>query len=374
MDVREYRVKTRDGGRGQLAAGDAGVTPIATGTTNEAGASALRLPEIDSLSGVRLPTMEDVSRAREIIAQHLSPTPMLSTPALDALLGFQAFLKCENLQPVGAFKVRGGLFLLSDLSPDDRKRGLVTASTGNHGQSIAYAAREFGAPATVWMPEEANSLKVASMRRLGADVRFAGHDFDESRAEAERDAIARGAHFVASANDWRLIAGVATYTVEMLEAVPDLDALIVPAGGGSGLSGACLVGKSLSPRLRIIGVQAAGAPVIYDTWRSRRLEEIDHADTFAEGLATRVAFSLPAQILWRRLDDFRLVTDADMRRAILTLLERARVLAEGAGAAALAAAYAMRDELEGQKVGIVVSGGNLTLETLAETLAMEQAW
>ncbi len=321
-----------------------------------------------------MPTMADVLRARQVIAPYLSPTPMLSTPALDALLGFHAFLKCENLQPVGAFKVRGGLFMMSDLSPEDRARGVVTASTGNHGQSIAYAAREFGVPATVWMPEEANPLKVASMRRLGADVRFAGRDFDESRAEAERDAETRGARFVASANDWRLIAGVATYTVEMLEAVPDLDALIVPAGGGSGLSGACLAGKDLSPGLRIVGVQAAGAPVIYETWRSGRLEEINRAETFAEGLATRVAFSLPAQILWRRLDDFRLVTDSDMRRAIVTLLERARVLAEGAGAAALAAAYAMKEELAGQKVGIVVSGGNLTLETLTEILAMEQAW
>jgi threonine dehydratase len=374
MDVRGYRVKVRNSGRGELAAGIAGAMPIATGTIHQAAAFGVSIPEIDPLSGVRLPTMADVSEARQIIAQYLSPTPMLSNPALDALLGFQTFLKCENLQPVGAFKVRGGLFLMSDLSPEDRARGAVTASTGNHGQSIAYAAREFGTPATVWMPEEANPLKVASMRRLGADVRFAGRDFDESRAEAERDAATRGALFVASANDWRLIAGVATYTVEMLEAVPELDALIVPAGGGSGLAGACLAGKSLSPRLRIIGVQAAGAPVVYKTWRSGQLEEIDRADTFAEGLATRVAFSLPAQILWRRLDDFRLVTDGDLRRAILTLLERARVLAEGAGAAGLAAAYAMREELVGQKVGIVVSGGNLTLESLTEILAMEQAW
>ncbi|MDF3041703.1 MAG: Pyridoxal-5-phosphate-dependent protein beta subunit [Thermomicrobiales bacterium] len=334
------------------------MTPIATRQSRRSVAAAL--PEIDPLSGVRLPTMTDVARAREVIGRYLQPTPLLATPALDALLGFQAFLKCENLQPMGAFKVRGGLFLMSDLTAEERARGIVTASTGNHGQSIAYAAREFGVPATVWMPEEANPLKVASMRRLGAEVRFAGRDFDESRAEAERDAAVRGARLVAPAN--------------MLEAVPDLDVLIVPAGGGSGLSGACLAGKSLSPRLRVIGVQAAGAPVIYETWRSGQLQEIDRADTFAEGLATRVAFSLPAQILWRRLDDFRLVTDTEMRRGILTLLETARVLAEGAGAAALAAAHAMREELAGQKVGIVVSGGNLTLDALAETLAMEHAW
>jgi threonine dehydratase len=364
----------RDRGWGWATVGDAGVTPIATGTMQNSAASAPRLPDVDPLSGVRLPTMDDVSRAREVIAEYLQPTPLLATPALNERLGFDAYLKCENLQPVGAFKVRGGLFLMSDLTPEERERGVVTASTGNHGQSIAYAARGFGVPATIWAPEGANRLKVASMRRLGAEVRFAGSDFDDSRAAAEEDAASRGATYIAAANDWRLIAGVATYTVEMLEAVPELDVLIVPAGGGSGLSGACLAGKSLSPNLRVVGVQAAGAPVIFNSWRSGQLEEIERADTFAEGLATRVAFSLPAQILWRQLDDFRLVTDSEMRRAILTMLETTRLLAEGAGAAALAAAYAMRDELAGEKVGIVVSGGNLTLDTLAEALAMEQPW
>jgi threonine dehydratase len=349
------------------------MTPIAT-TTQEIAATASRLPAIDPLSGVRLPTMADVDRAREVIAAYLEPTPLISPPVLNDRLGFTTYLKCENLQPIGAFKVRGGLFLLSELSVDERARGVVTASTGNHGQSIAYAARQFGVPATIWAPEGANPLKVAAMRRLGADVRLAGQDFDACREVAGHDAESRGAYYVVPANDWRLIAGVATYTVEMLESVPDLDAIIVPAGGGSGLSGACLAGKSISPTLRVIGVQAAGAPVIYETWRSGQLETIDRADTFAEGLATRVAFSLPAQILWRLLDDFRLVTDGEMRRGILTLLETARILAEGAGAAALAAAYGMREELTGKKVGIVVSGGNLTLGTLAETLTMEQPW
>ena len=350
------------------------MTSFATGTTNVTAATTSRLPEIDPMSGVRLPTMADVARARDVIAAYLPPTPLLSMPALDERLGCQAFLKCENLQPIGAFKVRGGLFLMSELSPEERRRGVVTASTGNHGQSIAYAAREFAVPATIWAPEGANPLKVAAMRRFGAEVRFAGQDFDESREAAERDAASRGAYFIPPANDWRLIAGVATYTVEMLEAVPDLDLLIVPAGGGSGLSGACLAGKSMSSTLRVVGVQAAGAPVIYETWRTGRLQSIPRADTFAEGLATRVAFSVPAQMLWRLLDDFRLVTDAEMRRAILTLLETAHVLAEGAGAAALAAAYAMREALAGQRVGIVVSGGNLTLASLAEAIAMEQPW
>lgn len=332
------------------------------------------LPERDELSGVRLPTMDDVHRAREVISAFLQPTPLLSSPALDARLGFSAFVKCENLQPIGAFKVRGGLFLMSQLTSEERSLGVVTASTGNHGQAIAYAARDLHVRATIWAPENANALKVAAMRRMGADVRLHGADFDTSRVAAEEDAASRGATFISNANDWRLIAGVATYTVEMLEAAPDLDCLIVPIGGGSGLAGACLAGKNLKPDLQIIGVQAAGAPAVYESWRSGQLQQTDRVDTFAEGLATRVAFSLPAQILWRRLDDFRLVSDQDMRRGIVTLLETTRTLAEGAGAAALAAAYNMRDELAGKKVGIVVSGGNITLDALAETLAMEQPW
>ena len=350
------------------------MTPSAAENVADAAHSASWLPEIDPESGVRLPTMADVRQAQTAIAPYLLPTPFLNNPLLDERLGFQAFLKCENLQPIGAFKIRGGIFLMSELSREERERGVVTASTGNHGQSIAYAAREFGVPATIWAPEGANPLKVASMRRLGAEVRFHGRDFDESRGAAEQDARERGAVFIASANDWRLIAGVATYTVEMLQDVPQLDALIVPAGGGSGLSGACLAGKAISPSLRIIGVQATGAPVVHDSWRKQELLQSDSAETFAEGLATRVAFSLPAQILWRLLDDFRLVTDAEMKRAMLTLLQSCRVLAEGAGAAALAAAYAMREELAGKRVGIVVSGGNVTLESLADVLAMEKPW
>lgn len=318
--------------------------------------------------------MADVLQAREVIATYLQPTPLLNSSSLDARLGFSAFVKCENLQPIGAFKVRGGLFLMSQLTPDERVRGVVTASTGNHGQAVAYAARDLGVPATIWAPENANALKVGAMRSLGAEVRLYGADFDAARVAAAEDAAEKGAVFISSANDWRLIAGVATYTVEILEAVPDLDCLIVPAGGGSGLAGACLAGKDLKPDLRIIGVQAAGAPAVYESWRSGQLKQTDRVDTFAEGLATRVAFSLPAQILWRRLDDFRLVSDQDMRRSILTLLETTRTLAEGAGAAALAAAHNMRNELAGKKVGIVVSGGNIAPDALAETLAMEQPW
>ena len=321
-----------------------------------------------------MPTLDDVYQARRVIASYLPPTPILRPPALSALLGCTAYVKCENLQPTGAFKVRGGINLLSQLSSDELAAGVVTASTGNHGQSIAYAAREFGAKATIYMPVEANPLKVAAMRRLGAEIVFTGADFDACLAAAQTEAAAAGAYFVHPSNEPRLIAGVATYALEIIEAVPELDVLIVPVGGGSGACGACIAAKGIKPELRVIAVQAEGASAFHETWRRRELVAFDSVDTFAEGLATRQAHSLPAQILWQCLDDFRLVSDRDLRRAMLTLLETTRLVTEGAGAAALAAAYMMRHELAGRTVGLVLSGGNVTLAGLACAIATEQPW
>ncbi len=321
-----------------------------------------------------IPTLAEVYRARSVIDRYLARTPLLAPPALAERLGFPVFVKCENVQPIGAFKVRGGLYLLSRLSPEERARGVVTASTGNHGQSIAYAAREFGARALIYAPAGANPNKVAAMRRLGAEVVFAGADFDASWAAAEERAETEGAYLVHPANTPELIAGVGTSTLEILEAVPDLDALLVPIGGGSGLCGACIVGKTINPNLEVIGVQAVGASAVHDSWRRRELLTLDRADTFAEGVATRVAFELPAQIFWDRVDDMILVSDREMRQAILTLLETTGQLAEGAGAAALAAAYAQRERLAGKKVAVVLSGGNLTLTGLRQALAEERPW
>lgn len=337
--------------------------------------AALPLPPLpaDDLR-VAIPTLLDVFGARRVVNRFLAPTPLLRSAALSERLGFEVRLKCENLQPGGAFKVRGGLNLLSRLSPDALARGVVTASTGNHGLSIAYAAREFGTRAVIYVPEGANPQKVAAIERFGGSVVFTGNDFDASRAAAGDRADRDGMYFVHSANERDLIAGVGTYTLEILEEMPDLEYLFVPVGGGSGLCGACIAGKGINPDLKIIGVQAAGASTVRDSWRRRRLVSYDRVDTFAEGLATRTAFELPAHILWDRVDDITLVTDGEMRRAILTLLETTGMLAEGAGAAALAAAHNMRAELGGRRVACVISGGNLTLSGLRQAMDEEQAW
>ncbi|MDQ2683087.1 MAG: threonine/serine dehydratase [Chloroflexota bacterium] len=324
---------------------------------------------VASPTAIPVPTLADVYAARQAIAPYLRPTPLLHNAALSEYLGFDLFLKCENLQPIGAFKVRGGLNLMRSLDPAYREAGVVTASTGNHGQSIAYAAREFGVRATIYMPEAANPLKVASMQRLGAEVVFAGKDFDEARLRSIEDAERTGRYYVHTVNEPAIIAGVATCTLEILETIPQLDVLIVPVGGGSGVSGSLVAGKAINPDLRVVAVQAAGAPAVHDSWRERTLHAYDSVSTFAEGLATRSSFAYPLEIMWERLDDFVLVEDAMMQRAMLALLETSRIVAEGAGAAATAAAMNLRAEFAGKSVCCVVSGGNVPLAGLRDLLA-----
>jgi len=311
-----------------------------------------------------LPTVHDVLLARRVIAPHLPRTPLVHAPALDRVLGARVYVKCENLLPTGAFKVRGGLNLVNALSPEERRRGVITASTGNHGQSIAYAARMFGVRATIVAPRGNNPLKVAAMRALGAEVVLEGRDFDESRAWVERTAREEGRRYVHSANEPLLIAGVGTAGLEVLEDLPEVDVIVVPIGAGSGACGHCIVAKALSPRVRVIGVQAEGANPVERSLREGRMVSLERMDTFAEGIATRVPFALPITLLRRDLDQVVLVTDEEIRRAILLLAEAVRQTAEGAGAASAAAALRLRDQLRGKTVVLILSGGNITLDTL----------
>jgi threonine dehydratase len=314
------------------------------------------------------PSFADVLAARRTIAPHLRPTPVVTSSALDRLLGCRVFVKCENLNPTRAFKIRGGINLLAHLSDDERRRGVITASTGNHGQSVAYASRLFGVRAIVGVPVRANPVKLQAMRDLGAEITEVGRDFDEAREWVERTAAAEGYRYIHSANEPLLIAGVATSSLELLEEVPDLDVVIVPVGGGSGACGHCIAGKTLNPNLTVIGVQAAAAPAVARSWRERRFIP-DAMATKAEGLASRVPFELTLGILWDRLDDMVLVTDEEMEDAIRILLETTRQVAEHAGAAPLAAAMRLDDRLVGRKVGLILSGGNITMEALREILS-----
>jgi threonine dehydratase len=264
--------------------------------------------------------------------------------------------------------VRGGINLVSQLSPEERRSGLVTASTGNHGQSIAYAARLHGVRATICVPEGANPVKVAAIRGLGADIVAHGPDFDAAREHCEQLAARDGLRYVHSGDEPHLIAGVATATLEMLEDLPDIDVLVVPIGGGSGAAGACIAGKGIRPELEVIGVQSSAAPAAYRSWLARELLE-DRMETRAEGLATRVAFELPQRMMWEHLDDFVLVDEQELDRAVLLMIEGTRNLVEPAGASPLAAALRLKDRLAGKKVALILSGGNISPDQLREILA-----
>lgn len=314
-----------------------------------------------------VPTFKDVLVARKQIAPYLSRTPMRSYPALNELIGTEVFIKHENHQPICAFKVRGGINLISQMSDEERRRGVIAATTGNHGQSVSYAAKLFGVRATIVVPEGANPGKVASMRGLGAEVIFYGERFDDARMHCEELARREGFRYIHSGDEPLLIAGVATEALEMLEDEPGLDAIIVPVGGGSGAAGVCIGATAVNPGVRVIGVQSQAAPAAYESWRQRSRVEAPNR-TFAEGLATAVPFDLPQQILRALLKEFMLVSDEEIMRAMVWMIERAHTLAEGAGAAPLAAAYSMRDELRGKKVGLVCSGGNTSLEHLKMAL------
>jgi threonine dehydratase len=314
------------------------------------------------------PDFHDVLRARKQIQPYLPRTPLHRYPALDELIGTAVYVKHENYQPVGAFKVRGGVNLISRLSSAERERGVIAVSTGNHGQSVAYAARLFGVEARIVVPEGANPGKVAAMRGMGAQVIFHGANFDAARRHCEALAEQQGLRYIHSGDEPLLIAGVATETLEMLEEQPDIQAVIVPVGGGSGAAGACIVANAVNPAIRVIAVQSAASPAAYESWRGHQCMSAPDR-TLAEGLATGSAFALPQTILWERLSEFVLVDDDEILQAIVWMVERAHTLAEAAGAAALAAAYRLRESLSGTSVGLICSGGNISLEQLRRALA-----
>lgn len=307
------------------------------------------------------PTLSDILAARLRIRRHLDASPLRNYPSLDRLVGTEVWVKHDNLLPTGAFKVRGGVNLVSQLDAATLARGIISASTGNHGQSVAFAARLVGASAIICAPEGANPVKVEAMRDLGAEVLLVGNDFDDAREHCERLAAEHGYRYIHSGNEPDLIAGVATHTVELLEERPDVDVIIVPVGGGSGAAGACIAGKSIRPEIQVIAVQSAAAPTAHDSWRAGALVERPN-QTAAEGLSTRTAFDLPQRVLRDRLDEFLLVSEEELAAATRLMIEKTRTLVEPAGAAPLAAALSpqLRPRLAGRRVALICTGANIS--------------
>ena len=316
-------------------------------------------------------SLKEIVRARAVIYRYLRPTPLIHYQPLSEITGFQTYIKHENHNPTGAFKVRGGLNLIASLPQEEKERGVITATRGNHGQSIAMASRIFGVPCTLLVPHGNNPEKNRAMRGFGAELLEYGRDFDEARQRAEEIREEKGLRYIHPANEPRLINGVGTYSLEIFEDLPDVDAIIVPIGGGSGACGAITIARALNPNTRVIGVQAERAPSVYLSWKEGRITETESADTFADGLATRVPFEMTFNIIRGGISDIVTVSEEEMRSSVRLLLETTHNLAEGAGAAPLAAALKLRDRLRGKRVVIILSGGNIDLATLRWALMDE---
>jgi len=318
-------------------------------------------------------SIDDARAARERIASRLTPTPLRQYPQLSAAVPFIAdlWVKHENHQPTGSFKIRNGLSLMTAISADERKRGVVAASTGNHGQGIAFGATLVGSSATICVPAGNNPEKNAAMRALGAKVVEEGRDYDEAVGVMMRIAESEGRVVAHSTNNRYIVAGAATMTLEILEQNPNLDAIVIATGGGSQAVGAITVTRALAPHIEVYGVQAAGAPAIHDSWHAHKRLTTQRADTFAEGVATRTTYDLTFPALQSGLADFVTVTDAETAESMRTIVSVTHNLVEGAAAMGFASLPKLREQLEGKRVAIVFCGGNIDSGTLRKVLARE---
>ena len=316
---------------------------------------------------MHIPTLDDILRARDTIAPYINHTPLISYNALNKHVGVNIRLKHENHHSLGAFKIRGGINLLKNMSQAQKDRGVITVSTGNHGQSVASACNLLGARSLIVVPENANPLKVQSMENLGAGVEFHGDNFDEARAYTEGLALDKGYRYVHPANEPDLVAGVATCFLEILEDFPEVNYIFVPMGGGSSAAAACIVTQALRPDVKIVAVQSSEAPAGYLSWKNKNISEAP-MKSISEGLATASGYAFPQKILWDFLHDFILVTDHEIMLTVALMIEKAHCLAEEAGAAALAGVIKEKERFSQENIAVVVTGSNITLERLSNSI------
>jgi threonine dehydratase len=320
------------------------------------------------MSQPRTPDLRGVLQARNVISRYLKPTPLFFSAELSSLLGCEAYVKLENLQPIGAFKIRGGINYMHNMHELASKNGVIVASTGNHSQSIAYAGRLYGVKVRVVMPEGIPELKVRGVQAQGGEVITKGRFLDESRDYAKKLAKENGYLMVGGANEPLLVEGVATMHLEVIEELPEVEVVINQVGGGSGLAGACVVYKTMSPGVRIFGAQAEGAPAFYRSWKGGTIVSTEGVNTKAEGLALATAYDATLRVVKDKLEDVVLVSDDEMMRAVRVLFETTRQVAELSGSASTAAAFKIKERIRGKKVVMMLTGGNIAPELLAQIL------
>lgn len=316
-------------------------------------------------------TPADVRAAAATIRGSVVPTECDRSRTLGDLCGCNVWLKFENLQFTSTFKERGALNRLDALSPDERRRGVIAMSAGNHAQGVAYHAKRLGIGATIVMPLGTPMVKIENTRRHGAEVIVTGNTLEEAGAFALDHGKAHGMILIHPYDDPKVIAGQGTIALEMLEAVPDLDTLVVPIGGGGLISGIAVMAKSLQPSLRIIGVQARLYPSMYNAIKAEHLPM--RGDTLAEGIAVKAPGRITTPMVRDLVDDIVLVREDQIERAVATLISIEKTVVEGAGAAGLAAILAFPEYFSGRNVGLVLTGGNIDTRLIASVLTRELA-
>jgi threonine dehydratase len=313
-------------------------------------------------------TAEAVERAAADLGRYLLPTPLQYSRAFTAKAGCHVHLKIETTQPIRAFKVRGALNKILRLHPEQRSVGVITASAGNHGQGVAYGAQVFGVPATVYVPDTANQLKVEAIKRLGARVVSAGRVYQEAYLEARREQEATQATFVHAFDDPDVIAGQGSIGVELRADVPEMDTVLVPVGGGGLISGIAVYLKSVLPHVRVIGVEPAGADAMTRSLAAGHIVQLDRVATSADGLAASAPGRLTFELAQRYVDEMIVVEESELMRAIRLYFEWEHLLAEPAGAAALAALLYHYRPAPQERVVLVLSGANITDEVMLQAL------
>lgn len=313
-------------------------------------------------------TLADIQEAKQELQKYIPPSPLLFNSWLSEALGCEIYLKLENMQPIGSFKIRGATYKISRLSAQQRRKGVIAASAGNHAQGVAWGSRKLGVSALIVMPKSAPLTKVQNTRSLGAEVILEGETYDEAYAAALKIARKTGRIFVHAFEDADVIAGQGTIGLELLEQLPDADAVIGSIGGGGLMSGVSLVIKELLPQMQVIGCQASGAAAMTDSLKRGRPHSGSRVETFADGIAVGRVSEETYRLLKPRVDSLVTADDEEIANAILTLLEKAKVVAEGAGAVPLAALQKMHKKFRRKKVILIVSGGNIDVNVLSRII------
>jgi len=313
-------------------------------------------------------TLEDIQTARRELRKYLTPTPLLLNPWLSETYKCQVYLKLENMSPIGSFKIRGATYKISKLTAQERRRGVIAASAGNHAQGVAWGSKRLGVDALIVMPTSAPLMKIQNTRALGAKIHLEGDSFDGAFAAAQKMARKTGRVFIHAFEDADVIAGQGTAGLEILEQLPDPDFVIGSIGGGGWLGGIAIALRALSPRTKIVGCQAAGALSMISSLKKGRAIQLDRVETFADGIAVKSARESMRRLLQERVDILRSADDEAIAAAILTLMEKAKIVTEGAGAVPLAVLDSLKTRIKGKKVVLLIGGGNIDVNVLGRII------